>query len=197
MTYDAEKRLIEAESSTATINYVYDCDGNMAIKTEGFITTAYIGNYFEVSVDNSPPPTPTATSMPPTPTKTATPTPTSRPTLAPRLTLQPPRPPKWELPLNYYPPSKLQMAVVPPDGIQKALTKPVPHLLVKTVLTSTIPPAGQTWRKYYFAGSQRVAMKVQEADGSSEVHYLLTDHLGSTALIIPLGDRGHQRNQIA
>ncbi len=37
---------------------------------------------------------------------------------------------------------------------------------------------GSTVKKYYYANGQRVAMRV----GSSTVYYLLTDHLGSTAI---------------
>ena len=45
------------------------------------------------------------------------------------------------------------------------------------------PPAGQTWRLYYYAGGQRVAMR-QRVGSSSVVNYLVSDHLGSTSLAL-------------
>jgi len=42
-------------------------------------------------------------------------------------------------------------------------------------------PAGVIWRSYYYAGSTRIAMR-EDSDQGSEVYYLLTDHLGSTAI---------------
>ena len=45
-------------------------------------------------------------------------------------------------------------------------------------------PEGQVWKTYYYAGLQRVAMRV-EGDPDSEkngVFYLLSDHLGSTSV---------------
>ena len=41
----------------------------------------------------------------------------------------------------------------------------------------TLPPAGQTWKVYYYVGGQRVAMR---ANGT--LYFLLGDHLGSTAI---------------
>ncbi len=43
------------------------------------------------------------------------------------------------------------------------------------------PPEGQTWRTYYYAGSVRVAMRVQTAT-QNDVYYLHADHLGSASL---------------
>jgi RHS repeat-associated protein len=45
--------------------------------------------------------------------------------------------------------------------------------------TMSMPPPGQTWRSYYFFGSQRIAMRT-----NGVVQYLLGDHLGSTSLVI-------------
>jgi hypothetical protein len=42
------------------------------------------------------------------------------------------------------------------------------------------PPTGQAWTSYYFAGSARIAMRVQVNGSTDQVHYLLADHLGST-----------------
>jgi RHS repeat-associated protein len=46
------------------------------------------------------------------------------------------------------------------------------------------PPTGQTWRTYYYAGSTRVAMRVQQAGVPDVVYYLQADHLGSASLTI-------------
>ena len=42
----------------------------------------------------------------------------------------------------------------------------------------TNPPAGQTWRLYYYAGGQRIAMR-QLVGSSSALYYLVGDHLGT------------------
>jgi len=42
-------------------------------------------------------------------------------------------------------------------------------------------PVGQVWTSYYYAGSQRVAMRVQDGI-TDEVYYLFGDHLGSTSI---------------
>jgi RHS repeat-associated protein len=46
--------------------------------------------------------------------------------------------------------------------------------------------SGVTWRKYYFAGAQRVAMRVvgDPVPANNGVFYLLGDHLGSTNLVV-------------
>jgi hypothetical protein len=46
------------------------------------------------------------------------------------------------------------------------------------------PPAGQVWRSYYFQGSTRLALRVQVNGVGDQVYYLLTDHLGSTAITV-------------
>jgi RHS repeat-associated protein len=38
------------------------------------------------------------------------------------------------------------------------------------------------WTSYYFAGSVRIAMRVQVNGCSDQVYYLLSDHLGSTTV---------------
>jgi RHS repeat-associated protein len=47
------------------------------------------------------------------------------------------------------------------------------------------PPSGQVWRFYYFAGSQRVAVRVQgdPNPAANGLFYTLGDHLGSTSLV--------------
>jgi RHS repeat-associated protein len=53
---------------------------------------------------------------------------------------------------------------------------------VKNAQLLQTPPAGQVWRSYYFAGSVRIAMRVQVNGSADQVYYLLTDHLGSTTV---------------
>ena len=44
------------------------------------------------------------------------------------------------------------------------------------------PPAGHAWTSYYFAGSARIAMRVQVSGSGDQVYYLRADHLGSTTV---------------
>jgi RHS repeat-associated protein len=44
------------------------------------------------------------------------------------------------------------------------------------------PPTGQTWKVYYYAGTQRIAMRVVTSTGGNTLYYLHGDHLGSTSL---------------
>jgi RHS repeat-associated protein len=46
----------------------------------------------------------------------------------------------------------------------------------------TNPGVGQTITKYYFAGTQRIALRKYAIPSSMTVEYLLSDHLGSTSL---------------
>jgi RHS repeat-associated protein len=46
----------------------------------------------------------------------------------------------------------------------------------------TAPPSGQVWKVYYYAGSQRVAMRELTSTGGNTLYYLHADHLGSTSL---------------
>ena len=52
--------------------------------------------------------------------------------------------------------------------------------------TSTLsaPPQGQTWKSYYYAGNQLIALRVEgdPVPSKNGVYYLHTDHLGSTSL---------------
>jgi RHS repeat-associated protein len=47
-------------------------------------------------------------------------------------------------------------------------------------------PSGEVWRFYYFAGAQRVAMRVQGDPNTANngIFYFLTDHLGSTTVTL-------------
>jgi RHS repeat-associated protein len=42
-------------------------------------------------------------------------------------------------------------------------------------------PSGQVWKTYYYTGSQRVAMRVNDGE-TDDVYYLFSDHLGSTSI---------------
>jgi hypothetical protein len=46
------------------------------------------------------------------------------------------------------------------------------------------PPTGHAWTSYDFAGSARIAMRVQVNGSTDQVYYLLTDPLGSTAITV-------------
>ncbi len=46
----------------------------------------------------------------------------------------------------------------------------------------TNPPSGNIWRSYYYAGGQRVAMRVQDSFGNNSRYLLMGDHLGSTSV---------------
>ncbi len=50
----------------------------------------------------------------------------------------------------------------------------------------TAPPAGQTWKTYYFAGGQLIAMRELTSTGDA-LYYLHSDHLGSTSLTTDSG----------
>jgi hypothetical protein len=66
--------------------------------------------------------------------------------------------------LAAYPGSKLKMQ-------SRTLRKGLLH----------VPPAGQAWRFYYYAGGTRVAER-EATSGGETLYYLLGDHLGSTAI---------------
>jgi len=53
------------------------------------------------------------------------------------------------------------------------------------------PPSGQVWKSYYFAGSVRIAMRVQVNGVGDKVYYLLADHLGSTAITVGENNSKH------
>jgi YD repeat-containing protein len=174
-TYDAENRITEV-SGDAEMAFVYDGDGRMVEKIEGYKTTVYIGNYFEIEIFNQ--------IMLPIVLKNAggeeskamnggSESGTSNESLDP-----------------YPGPGEETEPSIQEDEL-KAIEKSRPLELAKTAQSgSAKPPSGQTWRSYYFVGSIRVAMRVQEANGSSQVHYLLSDHLGSTSLTVDEnGDR--------
>ena len=46
-------------------------------------------------------------------------------------------------------------------------------------------PATEVWRSYYYAGAQRVAMRVQDGtQGTDRKYFLLSDHLGSASVVV-------------
>jgi RHS repeat-associated protein len=61
------------------------------------------------------------------------------------------------------------------DQLKRAVEK------ARTERVLTTPPTGQTWKVYYFAGTQRVAMRVLTG-ANDTLYYLHADHLGSTSL---------------
>jgi RHS repeat-associated protein len=67
---------------------------------------------------------------------------------------------------------------------------PTPTLTPSASPTATppvpTPPSGQIWRSYYFAGSQRIALRVagDPVQANNGVFYLLADHLGSTNVVV-------------
>ena len=46
------------------------------------------------------------------------------------------------------------------------------------------PPSGQIWRSYYYAGTQRIAVRVEgdPTPANNGLFYLLNDQLGSTSV---------------
>jgi RHS repeat-associated protein len=59
--------------------------------------------------------------------------------------------------------------------------------LIKAQLLQA-PPSGHAWTSYYFAGSARIAMRVQVNGSTDQVYYLLADHLGSTTVSYRVSD---------
>ena len=56
------------------------------------------------------------------------------------------------------------------------------------------PPTGQTWRSYYYAGSTRIAVRVETAT-TNVVSYLHADHLGSASLATTSGGAVHSQQR--
>jgi hypothetical protein len=48
------------------------------------------------------------------------------------------------------------------------------------------PPTGQIWKSYYYAGSTRIAMRVEGdlTEVNNGVFYFAADHLGSTSVTL-------------
>ncbi|MEA3439509.1 MAG: RHS repeat-associated core domain-containing protein, partial [Chloroflexota bacterium] len=62
-----------------------------------------------------------------------------------------------------------------------------PVVVMAMAMSQAAIPEGQVWKSYYYAGSQRVAMRVQEGV-TDEVYYLFSDHLGSTSVSYRVSD---------
>ena len=81
-------------------------------------------------------------------------------------------------------------AVIRAAGRPKVAAAPPPPTMPPTTtptVTPTVPPpSGVIWRKYYFAGAERVAMRVSgdPVQANNGVFYLLGDHLRSTNVLV-------------
>ena len=66
-------------------------------------------------------------------------------------------------------------------GAKLAALMPV-KILTEELQTETPPPVGQVWKNYFLVRGQRVAMREYTAT-SSEVYFIIGDHLGSTNIV--------------
>jgi RHS repeat-associated protein len=116
-----------------------------------------------------PSPTPTNTPAGPTATPTRTPTPSQTPTVAPTT-----------------PPPSFQNATFVYDGDGKRVKSIINNAITTYFVGAHYEVTGSTVTKYYYAGSQRIAMRSGTWDFSNPVtgtlNFLLGDHLGSTSL---------------
>jgi RHS repeat-associated protein len=206
LSYDAENRLTEVVGTDATTDYAYDADGQRVKKVvtdqhRGAVTTTdYVGNYYEVTSTSggTPTVTPTATrTTTNTPTRTNTPTATNTPTRTntplatntPTVTNTPlptNTPTRTTTPTNTPLATNTPTVTNTPTATRTATTTPTRTSTPTATPTATrcwevcgggSVPAGASSTKYYYLGSQRVAM--QNASG---ITYLHTDHLGSTSV---------------
>jgi hypothetical protein len=76
--------------------------------------------------------------------------------------------------LSFVPP-RVWLWYVPPASGPKVQAMPV------SAAPSADPPANQEWRYYYYAGAQRVAMRLRH-NSTNNVYYFVGDHLGSTSI---------------
>jgi RHS repeat-associated protein len=108
--------------------------------------------------------TPTNTPGPtPTPTKTSTPAGSSTPTVPPTVT--PTTQPTFQNASFIY------------DGDGKRVKSIINNAITTYFVGAHYEVSGSTITKYYYAGSQRIAMRT-----NGTLNYLLGDHLGSTSL---------------
>ena len=77
---------------------------------------------------------------------------------------------------------RVMMAHYPQPKYLKQLLKAYGYTDLLAAMQLTIPE-GQVWKTYYYAGSQRVAMLVQDDVGTDQLYYLFSDHLGSTSVV--------------
>ena len=59
----------------------------------------------------------------------------------------------------------------------------ISNIQAKILMASDTPPAGETWKSYYYAGGQRVAMRVKD-DTNDDTYFIFSDHLGSTGVTV-------------
>src|SRR6266540_7402229 len=109
----------------------------------------------------------------PTPTYTPTNTPTPTPTLIPTITLTPTRTPTPTATV----PTSFSSATLVYDGDGNRVKSIFNGTTTTYFVGSYYEVTGSTVTKYYYAGSQRIAMR-----SGGTVYYLLGDHLGSTSL---------------
>jgi RHS repeat-associated protein len=190
--YDGENRLTQVKKNGSVIaSYVYDGDGKRVKATEGYRVTVYIGTYFEWETDTTPAPTPTPTNtpVPPTATRTPTRTPTNTP-VPPTATHTPTRTPTPSGPTATPTRTPTRITLVtstptcPLGGCSSLMAQPMTseetlsaHESMDMALVTT--SSATSARSYYYAGSQRVAMR-----DDAGVKYLVGDHLGSTSLVL-------------
>jgi hypothetical protein len=81
-------------------------------------------------------------------------------------------------------------------GTGKVMAAPLPVKAERAKAAIAPPPAGQVWKNYIFAGSERVAVRTYE-NGSvtGTINFLLSDHLGSLSVVAPTpgGGDGSER----
>lgn len=114
--------------------------------------------------------TPTATNTPgpsPTPTNTVASTATYTPTVAPSATPTASQPPPFQNATFVY------------DGDGRRVKSTFNGTITTYFVGAHYEVSGSTITKYYYAGSQRIAMRT-----NGTLNYLLGDHLGSTSLTI-------------
>jgi RHS repeat-associated protein len=120
-------------------------------------------------------------------TATATPTntPTPGPSPTPTNTLTPSATPAGTNTPTPTAPSAFNNATFVYDGDGKRVKSVVGNettLFIGAYYEVTNPGANQTVTKYYYAGTQRIALRKYTIPQSMSVEYLLGDHLGSTSL---------------
>ncbi len=91
-----------------------------------------------------------------------------------------------DIPLSPPPPDPQPITPCPRPGYNYCAILPLIMNRYIPVPPMVEPPNYSEWRSYYYEGTQRIAMRVQGGSRpySGESSYLLSDHLGSTALTI-------------
>jgi RHS repeat-associated protein len=165
LAYDPENRIAEV-SGDAVVDFTYDGDGKMVIRTEGDLNTVYIGDHFEIDIR---------------------PDVFYLPLVFVGQAWSPKAPPKVT-------PTKDPWGGRDPYPAPGEGGEPLPEFEEtipgtkeggsRSSSIQSFPPSNQTWRSYYYVGSTRASMRVQEGSWRDDVYFLLSDHLGSTSLTI-------------